>query len=143
MSTKYACKDCGYEYGHMIPSPLAIAGHLQREHGQHFGMGEPIAERPAGPRAPYGYTPFETALSHEEMAKVPAGKFGMIDVHTTARALNTSPENRPRIYAYIERGEFAGQIVRLHSLDKLEQHEGNIGFAWTSANTIADIIHKA
>lgn len=140
---KYACKDCGHKYGDMIPSPLTIAGHLQREHGEDFGLGEPIAAIPAEPRAQYGYTPFSTALSPEEMAKVPAGKFGMIDAHTTARALNASPESRPRIYAYLERGEFAGQIVRLHSLEKLEQHEGNIGFAWTSANTIADIIHKA
>lgn len=89
------------------------------------------------------YAPFTTALSPEEVAKVPAGKFGMIDAHTVARALNTAPEYRPRIYAYLERGEFAGQIVRLHSLENLERHDGNIGFAWTSANTIADIIRKA
>jgi hypothetical protein len=43
----------------------------------------------------------------------------------------------------VERGEFAGQIVALRSLYNLEQHDGNIGFAWTSANTIADIIRKA
>lgn len=89
------------------------------------------------------YAPFTTALSDADVAKVPAGKFGMIDVHTTARALNAPSGSRPRIYAYLERGEFAGQIVRLNSLYNLEQHDGNIGFAWTSANTIADIIHKA
>lgn len=89
------------------------------------------------------YTQFETILSSEEISKIPAGNVGMVDVHTVARALNTSPAYRPRIYAYLERGESAGQIVRLASLYNLEQHEGNIGFAWTSANTLADIIRPA
>lgn len=89
------------------------------------------------------YAPFETALSPEEVAKVPAGKYGLVDAHTVARALNAPSGSRPRIYAYLERGEFAGQIVALRSLENLERHDGNIGFAWTSANTIADIIRKA
>ena len=40
--TTYQCRDCGYAYGHMIPSPLAIAGHRQSEHGEYHGLGAPI-----------------------------------------------------------------------------------------------------
>ena len=40
--TTYQCRDCGYAYGHMTPSPLAIAGHRQSEHGEYHGLGAPI-----------------------------------------------------------------------------------------------------
>lgn len=89
------------------------------------------------------YTAFSTDLTPEQVAKVPNGKHGFIDVHTAARALNTAPQYRPRIYAYIERGECAGQIVALRSLYDLERFEGLLGFAWTSGNTIADLISEA
>lgn len=89
------------------------------------------------------YTPFTTALSDTEREKVPNGNFGFVDVHTVARALNAPSGSRPRIYAYLERGESAGQIIALRSLYDLERYETLIGFAWTSANTIADIIRPA
>jgi hypothetical protein len=89
------------------------------------------------------YTEFHTDLTVEQASRIPAGRFGMIDAHTTACALNAPSGSRPRIYAYIERGEYAGQIVALRSLHNLEQHETNIGFAWTSDNTLADIIGRA
>lgn len=43
------------------------------------------------------YAPFRTELSPEDVAKVPAGKYGMIDVHTAARALNAPSGHRPRM----------------------------------------------
>ena len=89
------------------------------------------------------YMPFDTALSADHVAKIPAGKHGMIDVHTAARALNAPSGNRPRIYAYLERGECAGQIVSLKSVYDLERFDGLLGFAWTSGNAIADIIKPA
>lgn len=89
------------------------------------------------------YMEFHTDLTAEQVSRVPAGNYGMIDVHTTARALNAPSGSRPRIYAYLERGESAGQIVRLNSLYDLERYEGLLGFAWTSANTIADIVSQA
>lgn len=88
------------------------------------------------------FVPFRTELSDDRVAAIPRGDIGMIDAHTTERALNTTPGNRPRIYAYIERGDFAGQIVALRSLDNFEQHDGTIGFAWTSANTLESIISQ-
>ena len=89
------------------------------------------------------YTPFSTDLSPETVAKIPAGKYVLIDVHTTERALNAPSGSCPRIYAYLERGESAGQIVKLASLYYLEKYEGDIGFAWTSDNTLADLIQPA
>lgn len=89
------------------------------------------------------YEQFRSILTAEELASIPRGKWGNVDVHTVARALNAPSGSRPRIYAYIERGEFAGQIVSLKSLYDLERFDGLIGFAWTSENTIADIIRKA
>lgn len=89
------------------------------------------------------YTEFHTDLTPEQVAKVPAGIHGMVDAHTVERALNTTPENRPRIYAYLERGESGGQIIRLKSLFDMERFEGLIGFAWTSETTIADMIGRA
>lgn len=62
---------------------------------------------------------------------------------TPQRALNAPSGSRPRIYAYLERGESGGQIVSLKSLYDLERYEGLLGFAWTSANTIADIVSPA
>ena len=86
------------------------------------------------------YSPFFTELPPETVAKIPAGKYGLIDAHTTERALNAPSGSRPRIYAYLERGESAGQIVKLASLYYLEKYDGDIGFAWTSENTLADLI---
>ena len=89
------------------------------------------------------YMEFHTDLTAEQVSRIPAGNYGMFDVHTTARALNAPSGSRPRIYAYLERGESAGQIVSLKSLYDLERYEGLLGFAWTSANTIADIVSRA
>lgn len=89
------------------------------------------------------YLEFQTDLTVEQASRVPAGNFGMIDVHTAARALNAPSGSRPRIYAYLERGESAGQIISLKSLYDLERYDGLLGFAWTSANTVADIIRPA
>ena len=89
------------------------------------------------------YSPFFTELPPETIAKIPAGKYGLIDVHTTERALNAPSGSRPRIYAYLERGEYAGQIVKLSSLYYLEKYEGDIGFAWTSANSLEDLTQPA
>jgi len=89
------------------------------------------------------YMQFSTDLTAEQASRVPAGKYGMIDVHTVARALNAPSGSRPRIYAYLERGECGGQIVALRSLYDLERFDGLLGFAWTSGNTIANIIREA
>jgi len=86
---------------------------------------------------------FSTALTVEQASRVPAGQYALVDVHTVAQALNAPSGSRPRIFAYLERGESAGQIVRLNSLHHLERFDGLLGFAWTSSNTIADIIGKA
>jgi hypothetical protein len=89
------------------------------------------------------YIQFSTTLTVEQASRIPIGQHGYVDVHTVARALNAPSGSRPRIYAYLERGDSAGQIVRLNSLHYLEQYDGLIGFAWTSSNTIADIISRA
>lgn len=89
------------------------------------------------------YTQFSTALTVEQASRVPVGECALVDVHTVARALNAPSGSRPRIYAYLERGESAGQIVALRSLHYLEQYDGLLGFAWTSSNTITDMIRKA
>ena len=89
------------------------------------------------------YTQFETALTPDEISKIPAGNYGMIDVHTASRALNTESSFRPRIYAYLERGESANQIVSIKSIYDLERYEGLIGFAWTSSNVVADLIGRS
>ena len=89
------------------------------------------------------YTPFFTELPPETVAKISAGKYALIDAHTTERALNALSGSRSRIYAYLERGESAGQIVKLASLYYLGKYDGDIGFAWTSDNTIADLIQPA
>lgn len=89
------------------------------------------------------YLAFATDLDAETVARIPVGNIGMIDVHTAARALNAAAAHRPRIYAYLERGECAGQIVSLKSLYDLERFEGLLGFAWTSANTLADLVSPA
>ena len=90
------------------------------------------------------YTTFTTELDSETVAKImPPTNAGLVDVHTVERALNAPSGSRPRIYAYLERGDFAGQIVALRSLYDLERYETFIGFAWTSTATIADIIGRA
>ena len=89
------------------------------------------------------YLQFSTALTVEQASRVPAGKYGMVDVHTVARALNAPSGSRPRIFAYLERGKCGGQIVALRSLYDLERFDGLLGFAWTSGNTIADMIREA
>ena len=89
------------------------------------------------------YAPFTTSLDDAAVARIPAGDYGLVDAHTVIRALNAPSGHHPRIYAYLERGDFAGQIVSLRSLYDLERFDGLIGFAWTSANTIADLIAPA
>lgn len=88
------------------------------------------------------YAAFTTELSESDQAAI-VGNGGIIDVHTVARALNAPSVHRPRIYAYLERGESAGQIVKLPSLSYLEKYETLIGFAWTSTASIYDLIRQA
>lgn len=88
------------------------------------------------------YTPFTTELAETDQAAI-VGNGGIVDVHTVARALNAPSGSRPRIYAYLERGESAGQSVKLASLYHLEQYETLIGFAWTSTIAIADLVRPA
>lgn len=83
---------------------------------------------------------FMTTMSEEDQAKIPRGKHSFIDYNTTQLLLDTHPAARPRIYAYLERGESAGQIVKLTSDHYLDLYIQDIGFAWLSGNTIADII---
>lgn len=49
-------------------------------------------------------TPFTTELAETDQAAI-VGNGGIVDVHTVARALNAPSGSRPRIYAYLERGE--------------------------------------
>lgn len=88
------------------------------------------------------YTPFTSDLPETEQAAI-IGNGGIVDVHTVARALNTESVRRPRIYAYLERGESAGQIVKPPSLYYLEKYETLIGFAWTPTTTIYDLVRPA
>ena len=56
--TTYQCRDCGYAYGHMTPSPLAIAGHRQSEHGEYHGLGAPITAQATAWLEENGYQDF-------------------------------------------------------------------------------------
>ena len=66
-----------------------------------------------------------------------------ITVQGAALLLDREPELRPRIYGELTTGESAGQIVRLPSLQRLDQYAADLGPIWVSDTTIADIIGRA
>lgn len=88
-------------------------------------------------------TDFRTEMSADEMAQVPAGPHSFITYAQAFDALGAPSGSRPRIYGYLERGESAGQIVKLASQYYLEMHGPNLGFAWVSDSTIADFIRAS
>ena len=84
-----------------------------------------------------------TALSWEDMAKVPAGRHSFISHNDVMAALSAPSGSRPRIYAYAERGQYAGQIVKLTSVTTYESFGDDLGFAWVSDATLLDFIRQA
>lgn len=61
-----------------------------------------------------------------------------------ARELLGAPSGqRPRIYAEIVSGVYAGQRVAVRSVSRLEEYAGNFGGLWVSDSTIADIVGRA
>ena len=84
-----------------------------------------------------------TELSWYEMSKVPAGRHSFISHNDAMAALSAPSGSRPRIYAYAERGQYAGQIVKLTSVTTYESFGDDLGFAWVSDATLLDFIHQA
>ena len=58
-------------------------------------------------------------------------------------ALSAPSGSRPRIYAYVERGHYAGQIAMLTSVTTYESFGDDLGFAWVSGTTMADLVSQA
>jgi hypothetical protein len=86
---------------------------------------------------------WQTAHSPDALAKVPAGPFTMLDPAQTVQALDVAPQDRPRIYAFVERGVYANQIIRLHSFHTYTEHRDTLGAVWLSGTTISDMIRRA
>lgn len=84
-----------------------------------------------------------TALSWEDMARIPNGPHVFISWNDACADMQAPSGHRPRVYAYVERGEFAGQIVAIRSRQNLDQYHGDMGFLWRSGSTLADHIRPA
>ena len=67
----------------------------------------------------------------------------VLGVHEALTLLGAPSGSRPRIYAYLSHGDYAGQTVALRSRQNLDAHVGNIQFIWLAENrTIRDIVGK-
>ena len=85
---------------------------------------------------------FRTNMPLADIAKV-TGDTPIEDYGTVREALSLSSGERPRVYAYLERGESAGQCVRLNSVHYLDKYGDDIGFTWMPTRTFADIVRRA
>ena len=91
------------------------------------------------------YTGPYTELSHYEMSKIPAGEHTFISWNDAIELLSAPSGQRPRVYAYIERGASAGQITRLASIAQANDKRETLGFIWVPARemSIADLVGRA
>lgn len=86
---------------------------------------------------------WNTDLTLEQLAKIPAGSHTMVTPGTVAALVDREPTSRPRIYGYMERGIYAGQIVSIPSAHYLDKYREDLGAAWVSGVTVADLVRKA
>lgn len=83
-----------------------------------------------------------TSLNSEAIAKV-IGNGELIEATELRWSLSGTSGSRPRAYGYLETGESAGQVVKLTSTTTLDKYEDDLGFAWLSGTTFADLISQA
>lgn len=81
-----------------------------------------------------------TALSHEQMSKVPNGPHEFISWNDCGTLMDLPSGSRPRVYGYAERGTYAGQIIAIRSRANMDDYGPALGFVWLSRTTMADII---
>lgn len=80
-------------------------------------------------------------LSDLERDRVATGE--LVGVREAESLLEAPSGSRPRMYAYLDRGEYAGQSVALRSQENLRRHYDDIQFIWLSNNqNVLDIIRK-
>ena len=91
------------------------------------------------------YTGPYTELSHYEMSKIPAGEHIIISWNDAIELLSAPSGQRPRVYAYVERGASAGQITRLASIAQANDKRETLGFVWVPAREmlITDLVGRA
>lgn len=81
-------------------------------------------------------------LSDTERDWVATGE--LVDIREAESLLEAPSGSRPRMYAYLDRGEYAGQRVALRSQENLRQYYDDIQFIWVSGTrTIYDMIKEA
>lgn len=80
-------------------------------------------------------------LSDLERDRVATGE--LVGVREAESLLEAPSGSRPRMYAYLDRGEYAGQSVALRSQENLRRHYDDIQFIWLSNNqSVLDIVRK-
>ena len=68
----------------------------------------------------------------------------LVGVSEAESLLEAPSGSRPRMYAYLDRGEYAGQRVALRSQENLRRYYDDIQFIWVSGTrTIYDMIKEA
>lgn len=88
-------------------------------------------------------TTYETALSPDALALIPAGPHAFLTPNETSAACDLPSGTRPRMYGYAERGTYAGQIVAIRSHYDLERNGDTLGAVWVSGTTLADLVRQA
>jgi len=82
-------------------------------------------------------------LSSNEIEKVIGPRSALVALSDARIALGVASGDRPRVYAYLSRGESAGQIVKLSSAHYVDKYADFIEFAWVSGATVADLVGPA
>ena len=79
-------------------------------------------------------------IEGQDVAKVTSGNPALTYGEARAHLQRVcTPGVNPRTYAYLWRGEYAGQIISVMSPERADQFAGDAQFFWTSGLTVLPI----
>lgn len=99
-----------------------------------------LGQREEEDKAPEKSTSADKHLSDSDLAKVMGPKGTQIGPETVRAQMDHPSGSRPRIYAYLQSGDGAGQTVKITSHEQMNKYEKDIQAYWASGTTVEDLV---